>query len=167
MAMLGADAAVAGMRGAGAPGADRPRSADAVDVRLKHLVVLHINAVASAMRLSPRWSLGSAANASALSSASTSTSALSLTRAAYTMATQDMAKIGAREVDKSALPDAPAQPAAPGRWRLEECLRCVLRRVSGGADVGLGSRRSSLRARRGEPRARLASSRGRWCRRAG
>ncbi|WFD03220.1 GDP/GTP exchange factor for ARF [Malassezia obtusa] len=57
---------------------------------LMHLVIRHINAVTSAMRSSPRWALAVGASGAVLSSATTSTSALSLTRAAHALAQGDV-----------------------------------------------------------------------------
>lgn len=62
---------------------------DASDRALMHLVIRQVNAVTSAMRSSPRWALAAGAPNALLSSATTSTSALSLTRAAYTLARSD------------------------------------------------------------------------------
>ena len=59
------------------------------DWRLIHLVVLHINAVTSAMRLSPRWSLSALSSSSPLGSVTASTSVMSLTKEAHIMATED------------------------------------------------------------------------------
>ncbi|WFD00040.1 GDP/GTP exchange factor for ARF [Malassezia yamatoensis] len=56
---------------------------------LMHLVVREINCVTSAMRSSPRWAHAGTGSTAFLSSATTGTSALSLTRAAYTLAQGD------------------------------------------------------------------------------
>lgn len=72
-------------------GATERRARAAHDERgaLMHLVIRQINAVTSAMRSSPRWALAATAPNALLSSATTSTSALSLTRAAYALAHED------------------------------------------------------------------------------
>ncbi|WFD44460.1 GDP/GTP exchange factor for ARF [Malassezia psittaci] len=54
-----------------------------------HLVIREINCVTSAMRSSPRWAHAGTGSNAFLSSATTGTSALSLTRAAYTLAQGD------------------------------------------------------------------------------
>ena len=99
------------MRGAEASGGG---VALAPHARLMHLVVLHINAVASAMRTSPRWALGAMAGGSPLSSASTSTTALSLTHAAGTLASSGGEQIGARvDPTGAAVPAAGTSASAP------------------------------------------------------
>ena len=70
----------------GAMDAQTRAAGGACDTALMHLVVRHINAVTSVMRSSPRWALARGAPNALLSSATTSTSALSLTRAAYVLA---------------------------------------------------------------------------------
>lgn len=66
-----------------------PDESHAHNRRLIHLVVLHINAVTSAMRSSPRWSLAALASASPLGSVTASTSAMSLTKEANAIVSGD------------------------------------------------------------------------------
>lgn len=90
------------------------------------LVLRHVHAVTSAMRTSPRWmQAGSAPNA-LLSSATTSTAALSLTRAAQVLARADLpGKDGAQD-DEAA---REAQPANVGLLGGFTVLRAQLRLV--------------------------------------
>ncbi|WFD20073.1 GDP/GTP exchange factor for ARF [Malassezia caprae] len=90
------------------------------------LVLRHVHAVTSAMRTSPRWmQAGSAPNA-LLSSATTSTAALSLTRAAQVLARADLpGKDGAQD-DEAAREAEPANVGLLGGFTV---LRAQLRLV--------------------------------------
>ena len=94
------------------------------------LVLRHVHAVTSAMRTSPRWmQAGSAPNA-LLSSATTSTAALSLTRAAYVLARADLPGEDEAPGAEAARESEPANVGLLGGFTV---LRAQLRLVS---DVG-------------------------------
>ncbi|KAL4402001.1 GDP/GTP exchange factor for ARF [Malassezia pachydermatis] len=98
---------------------------------LLHLVVRHINIVTSAMRTSPRWS--QASSTSHLSSATTSTSALSLTRAAYVLASADVSKASAP------IEESGNEPASVGLLGGFTVLRAQLRMVDDVSRIPLTS----------------------------
>ncbi|WFD31797.1 GDP/GTP exchange factor for ARF [Malassezia sp. CBS 17886] len=82
-------------RAAAAPAREARGLVAEAQSRLLHLVVRHITTVTSAMRSSPRWALAGAAPGALLSSAATSASALSLTRAAQALALAEMPEYSA------------------------------------------------------------------------
>lgn len=90
------------------------------------LVLRHVHAVTSAMRTSPRWvQAGSPPNA-LLSSATTSTAALSLTRAAYVLARADLPREDGAPDDEAARAAEPANVGLLGGFTV---LRAQLRLV--------------------------------------
>ena len=114
------------MRGVqeGAAGARAPQRCTSQ----KRLVLRYINAVTSAMRTSPRWSQAAGAPNAVLSSATTSTMALSLTRAAQMLARSELSLQEKEQDDLKE--DARSEPASVGLLGGFTVLCAQLRMVS-------------------------------------
>ena len=121
------------MRGVqeGAAGARAPQRCTSQ----KRLVLRYINAVTSAMRTSPRWSQAAGAPNAVLSSATTSTMALSLTRAAQMLARSELSLQEKEQDDLKE--DARSEPASVGLLGGFTVLRAQLRMVSDVAEIPL------------------------------
>ena len=100
-----------------------------VGLSQKRIVLRHINALTSAMRTSPRWAQSSNASNAILSSATTSTSALSLTRAAHLLAQSEL--YSKEKEDDDADDNTRTEPASVGLLGGFTVLRAQLRMVSG------------------------------------
>lgn len=123
---------------------EEPSSGDAQHrcIVQKRLVLRHINAVTSAMRTSPRWAQASSSPNALLSSATTNTSALSLTRAACALARSELAPKDAANGHAGSTggetpDDTRPEPASVGLLGGFTILRAQLRMVTDVANIPL------------------------------